>query len=190
MKKIELKTERLTLRPIQPGDENQIHEYAGDKEITMMFWLPNDTFEETVNFVKENVKEWEAENQTNFEFVIIYEGKIIGGCDCDLGHSEDHSYATLGWIINKKYRKRGFASEAAAALLDFAFTRLNVQKVYAQCDCKNCASFGVMKKIGMKLVDDKGTRTYPKTGITSGEFTCLITKEEWKNENLSYKQHA
>ena len=50
MKKIELKTERLTLRPIQPGDENQIHEYAGDKEITMMFWLPNDTFEETVDF--------------------------------------------------------------------------------------------------------------------------------------------
>ena len=159
MKKIELKTERLTLRPIQPGDENQIHEYAGDKEITMMFWLPNDTFEETVEF---------------------------GGCDCDLGHSEDHSYATLGWIINKKYRKRGFASEAAAALLDFAFTRLNVQKVYAQCDCKNRASFGVMKKIGMKLIDNKGTRTYPKTGITSGEFTCLITKEEWKNESFIF----
>ena len=182
MEKIELKTERLTLRPVQLGDENQIHEYAGDKEITMMFWLPNDTFEETVDFVKRNVKEWESENPTDFEFVIIYEGKIIGGCDCDLGHSEDHSYATLGWIINKKYRQHGFASEAAAALLDFAFTRLDVQKVYAQCDCKNKASFGVMKKIGMKLIDDKGTRTYPKTGITSGEFTCLITKEEWKNE--------
>ncbi len=67
MKKIELKTERLTLRSIQPGDENQIHEYAGDKEITMMFWLPNDTFEETVNFVKDNVKEWESENQSDFE---------------------------------------------------------------------------------------------------------------------------
>ena len=128
----------------------------------------------------------ESENQSDFEFVIIYEGKIIGGCDVDLSHSEDHSYATLGWIINKQYRKRGFASEAAAALLDFAFTRLNVQKVYAQCDCKNCASFGVMKKIGMKLVDDKGTRTYPKTGITSGEFTCLITKEEWKNESFIF----
>lgn len=182
MEKIELKTERLTLRPIQLGDENQIHEYAGDKEITMMFWLPNNTFEETVDFVKRNVKEWESENPTDFEFVIIYEGKIIGGCDCDLGHSEDHSYATLGWIINKKYRQRGFASEAAAALLDFAFTRLDVQKVYAQCDCNNKASFGVMKKIGMKLVDDKGTRTYPKTGITSGEFTCLITKVEWENK--------
>ena len=55
-----------------------------------------------------------------------------------------------------------------------------IDKVYAQFDYKNAASFGVMKKIGMTLVDDKGTRTYPKTGITSGEFTCLITREEWK----------
>ena len=176
----ELKTKRLTLRPVQLGDEKEIHEYAGDKEITMMFWLPNDTFEETVEFVKRNAADWNSPDQLDYEFVIVYQGKIIGGCDCDLSHSEDHSYATLGWIINKNYRNQGFASEAAAALLDFAFTNLSINKVYAQCDCKNPASFGVMKKIGMTLVDDKGTRTYPKTGITSGELTCLITREEWE----------
>lgn len=180
--KVELKTKRLTLRPIQIGDEKQVHEYAGDKEITMMFWLPNDTFEETADFVKRNAKEWDSPDQTNFEFVIVYDGKIIGGCDCDLGHSDDHSYATLGWIVNKKYRGRGFASEAASAVVDFAFTKLGVKKVCAQCDCKNAASFAVMKKIGMKLVNDKGTRTYPKTGIKSGEFTCVISKGEWEND--------
>ena len=177
---MELKTKRLTLRPVQLGDEKEIHEYAGDKEITMMFWLPNDSFEETAEFVKRNAADWGSSDQLDYEFVIVYEGRIIGGCDADLSHSEDHSYATLGWIINKNYRKQGFASEAAAALLDFAFTNLSINKVYAQCDCKNAASFGVMKKIGMTLVDDKGTRTYPKTGITSGEFTCLITREEWE----------
>ena len=49
---MELKTKDLILRPIRLGDEEQIHEYAGDKEITMMFWLPNDTFEETCDFVR------------------------------------------------------------------------------------------------------------------------------------------
>ena len=43
---MELKTKDLVLRPIRVGDETQIHEYAGDQNITMMFWLPNDTFEE------------------------------------------------------------------------------------------------------------------------------------------------
>ena len=79
MKNIELKTKRLILRPIRLGDEEAIHEYAGDKSITMMFFLPNDTFEETCEFVKRNVSEWQSEDQTDFEFVILYNGRIIGG---------------------------------------------------------------------------------------------------------------
>ena len=176
---MELRTKRLILRPVRVGDEKEIHEYAGDKEITMMFWLPNDTFEETADFVKKNAQEWESEDQTNFEFVILLDGKIIGGCDVDLSHSEDRSYATLGWIINKAYRNQGYASEAASAIIDFAFKNLGIDNVYAQCDIKNPASFAVMLKIGMTCINDKGTRTYPRTGITSGEYTCLITRDEW-----------
>ena len=176
---MEIKTERLTLRPVQPGDETEIHEYAGDRDITMMFFLPNETFRETADFVRRNAAEWRSPDQTDFEFVILLDGRIIGGCDSDLGHSEDRSYATLGWIIHKAYRNRGFASEAAAALLDFTFENLGVEKVYAQCDARNAASYAVMRKIGMKCVNDQGTRTYPRTGETSGEYTCLITKDEW-----------
>ncbi len=182
-KDMEIKTKRLTLRPVRIGDEEEIHEYAGDKDLTMMFWLPNETFEETCDFVKRNAADWESPDQTDFEFVIVYNGKIIGGCDADLSHSEDRSYATLGWIINKQYRNMGFASEAGSALLDFAFENLNVEKVYAQCDTLNTASYNVMKKIGMTCVNDTGTRTYPKTGKTSGEYTCMITKEEWRDMN-------
>ena len=180
---MELKTKELVLRPIHLGDEAQIHEYAGDKSITMMFWLPNDTFEETCDFVRRCDEDWEKpfDQIEDFEFAITLDGKIIGGCDCDLSHSEDRSYATLGWIIHKDYRGRGFASEAARALVDFAFSSLAISRVLAQCDCKNAASFNVMKKIGMKLIDDKGSRTYPKTGITSGEFTCELTREDFEN---------
>ncbi len=177
---MKIATKRLTVRPVQIGDEKEIHEYAGDQSLTMMYFLPNETFEETAKFVKENAEEWEREDQSNFEFVILLDGKIIGGCDCDLGHGEDRSYATLGWIIHRDYRNRGYASEAASAILDFAFENLKINKVYAQCDINNPASFGVMRKIGMKCIDDKGTRTYPRTGKTSGEYTCMITREEWE----------
>ena len=183
-KSIEIKTKRLMLRPVRTGDEKAIHEYAGDKAITMMLWLPNETFEQTVDFVKKSEKEWNSPNQTFFDFVIIYDGKIIGGCDCDIENPDDRYSADLGWVISKKYRRQGFASEAASAILDFAFTKIGMKKVYAQCDCNNAASFAVMKKIGMKCVDDKGKRTYPKTGKISGEYTCLITKDEW--EKLSH----
>ena len=176
---MEIQTERLTLRPIRFGDEPAVHQYAGDPDITMMFYLPKETFEETADFVKMCVAEWNSADQADFEFVILYEGRIIGGCNVDLSHSQDRSYATLGWIIHKSFRHRGFASEAAGALLEYAFTHLEIEKVYAQCDIHNPASLGVMKRIGMTCINDKGTRIYPKTGITSGEYTCLITKSEW-----------
>ena len=37
----------------------------------------------------------------------------------------------------------------------------------------------VMIKIGMTFVDNSGTRFYPKTGVTSGEYLYEITKEEY-----------
>ena len=176
---MELKTERLTLRPVRAGDEAGIHAYAGDPDLTMMYWLPNETFAETAAFVAQCEAEWASADPSDFAFVILYGDRIIGGCDADLSHSADRSYATLGWIIRREYRGQGFASEAARALLDFAFTHLRIDGVYAQCDIRNPASFGVMMNIGMTCVSDRGTRTYPRTGITSGEYTCLITRAEW-----------
>lgn len=177
---MELKTERLTLRPVRIGDEAAIHAYAGDPDITMMYWLPNETFEETAAFVRQSAAEWASPDRLSCAFVILLDGRIIGGCDADLSHSPDRSYATLGWILRKDCRGRGYASEAARALLDFAFTAFAIDRVYAQCDIRNPASLGVMKRIGMTCVSDTGTRTYPRTGETSGEYTCMITRGEWE----------
>jgi RimJ/RimL family protein N-acetyltransferase len=44
----------------------------------------------------------------------------------------------------------------------------------AHCDSRDRASEKVMKKIGMTLVDDTGTRYYPITGISSGEYLYAI----------------
>lgn len=59
---MEITTKRLTIRPVQIGDEKEIHEYAGDKNLTMMYFLSNETFEETAEFVKENAEEWKSAN--------------------------------------------------------------------------------------------------------------------------------
>ena len=73
-------------------------------------------------------------------------------------------------------------------MLDYAFENLDIEKAYAQCDINNPTSYKVMMNIGMTCVNDKGTRTYPRTGKTSGEYTCLITREEWESGNQMYKK--
>ena len=50
-------TERLVIRPVSFSDADEIHKYAGDKEIDMMLFLPNDTVEQTIEFFRNSVQE-------------------------------------------------------------------------------------------------------------------------------------
>ena len=158
------------------SDVDAIHEYASDKSITMMMYLPKETREETEAFVSYAVSEWDKANPSDREYVIVYEGNIIGGINLEYNDTED-AYE-IGWIVHKDYRNKGIASEAAKLLIEYAFNTLLVHKVTSHCDSANLASEKVMKKAGMILVDNSGTRFYPKTGVTSGEFLYEITKEE------------
>lgn len=98
-------TERLIIRPVAVSDTEEIHKYAGDKEIDMMLFLPNDTVEQTVEFVRNSVREWERENPSIREYVIIYNDNIIGGIDLE---TLDESTFEIGWVVSKDYRNKGF----------------------------------------------------------------------------------
>lgn len=165
-------TKNLILRPVRMGDAKDIHAYAGDKNIDMMMFLPNETFEETKEFTKYSVSEWNKEKPKDREYVVLYEGKIIGGVNLEL--IEDTDTYEIGWIIHPAYRNKGFAYEAAKALTEYAFETLHADKIQAHCDSRNTASKKLMIKLGMKLEDNSGTRFYPKTGVTSGEYLYLL----------------
>ncbi|MBO7638786.1 MAG: GNAT family N-acetyltransferase [Treponema sp.] len=173
MKEITHKTEHLLLRPLRFGDEKAIHEYAGDKSITMMMFLPNDTFEETKEFVKNAVDEWQKDVPENLEFAVEYQGKLIGGADLEF--YEDRKKVELGWILHKDYRGRGLGTETAMALKEIAFTKLGLEKVVAHCDINNKCSLRTMQNIGLKITSDNGERTYPKTGKKSLEYRCELS---------------
>lgn len=174
-------TERLIIRPIVYNDIHEIHEYASDKSITMMMFLPNETLDETKKFVEYAVNEWNKKEPDDREYVILFSGKIIGGIN--LEYSEDRKACEIGWTIHNEYRNKGFATEAANALFKYAFSNLSVDKITSHCDSKNIASESVMKKLKMKLVSDEGTRYYPKTGISSGEYLYSITKLKYEGIN-------
>ncbi|NJR12974.1 GNAT family N-acetyltransferase [bacterium] len=57
----------------------------------------------------------------------------------------------LFWGIHASHRRQGYAAEAALALVDTAFQRLNLQRIVATTDFDNEASVGVMRKIGMTI---------------------------------------
>lgn len=169
-------TERLVIRPVSFSDADEIHKYAGDKEIDMMLFLPNDTVEQTIEFVRNSVQEWEKEKPSIREYVMIYNDKIIGGINLE---TVDESTYEIGWVISRDYRNKGFTTEAGKALIGYAFDVLSAKKVIAHCDIRNRASEKVMKKLGMTLADNNGTRFYERTGVTSEELTYCIDRSDY-----------
>jgi RimJ/RimL family protein N-acetyltransferase len=57
----------------------------------------------------------------------------------------------LFWTIDPLHRRRGYASEAARAMVDYAFTELRLKRITAMTEYDNPASQQVMRKIGMSL---------------------------------------
>ncbi len=72
------------------------------------------------------------------------------------GASQPSGYYTtesgLFYAVDPEYRRQGYATEAAQAMVDYAFNTLQVKQIVATTEHGNVASQGVMRKLGMTLV--------------------------------------
>ncbi len=57
----------------------------------------------------------------------------------------------LFWAIDPDHQRQGYATEAAQALIDFAFQQLQLKRIIATTEYDNLASQGVMRKLGMTI---------------------------------------
>lgn len=55
------------------------------------------------------------------------------------------------WAISPSHQRKGFAAEAARAMIDYAFQHLQLKRIVATTTYDNAGSIGVMKKIGMRI---------------------------------------
>ena len=71
---MEINTERLILKPLGIEYLESVHEYSSDLENTRyMINLPNETLEETRDFLQKAENEWQCDTTSFYEFAIIYQ---------------------------------------------------------------------------------------------------------------------
>lgn len=166
-------TKRLILRPIGIQYLQTAHEYSSDPENTnYMIFLPNESIEETEEFLKKMEAEWQKEEQTFYEFAIIKSEKHIGSIGLEWVtddsavspknyynvQKQDQTTMEFGWILHKNYWGQGIVTEAAQALLEFGNKELGARHFIAHCDSENRGSYKVMEKLGMQRTACYGGR--------------------------------
>lgn len=161
---MEIRTPRLTLRPLTQADLATTHAYAGDLENTrLMMFLPYADEAETAAFLEYAEAQWRLDAPERYEFAICLNdaaGTHIGGIT--LYMQEDRGEAELGWVLHKAHWRKGYVSEAAQALLAHART-MGIRRVFACCDSENAPSYGALEKLGFRRCG-QGTRTNRSMG--------------------------
>jgi RimJ/RimL family protein N-acetyltransferase len=57
----------------------------------------------------------------------------------------------LFYAVSPAHRRKGYAAEAALALVDYGFETLQLRRIVATTEYENAASIGVMRKLGMSI---------------------------------------
>ncbi|GGG68230.1 GNAT family N-acetyltransferase [Paenibacillus radicis (ex Gao et al. 2016)] len=144
-----IETERLRLREFITKDSEAIHEYASNPLVVKhMLWGPN-SIDETQSYLNTVIEMQEKTPRQGFELAVILKesGQLIGGSGI---HIYSPGIGELGYCFQDHHWGRGFASEAASALLSFGFGELKLHRIFATCRPDNIGSAKVMQKIGMR----------------------------------------
>jgi RimJ/RimL family protein N-acetyltransferase len=145
-----LRTERLVLRPLTLVDAPAVQRLAGDREIADTTLSVPHPYEDGMaeTWINTLAPAFERGESAVFALTRADGGELLGAIGL-AGINRRHSHAELGYWIGKRFWGQGFASEAAAAMVNYAFGELGLHRVYAMCFSRNPASARVMQKAGL-----------------------------------------
>jgi len=169
-----LHTDRLVLRPFTPDDIPTLVPLIGAREIAATTRSIPHPY--TVAHAEKFIENCSKGEEINLAIVLKTNSQLVGGGI--LRPSLDDLHAEVGYWIALPYWRQGFATEAARALVSYAFDELKMNRVYAFYMSSNPASGEVLKKLGLK---HEGTMR--KHQRKWGEYVDIkvygMLREEW-----------
>lgn len=68
---------------------------------------------------------------------------------------EDFKVRDVGWYIDPSYQRKGYAKEAAQAMIDYMFKYVEIDKIVSSAVKNNIASCKIFERLGFKYVGEK-----------------------------------
>ena len=167
-----LTTDRLTLRPFDDAHLAGLHAMNSQPEVMRFITGRPETLDETraiIARVKAKWAEW------GYSWWAIFErstGQLVGaGCLQHL-RRDPLQPMEIGWRLQPDCWGKGYASEAARAMAQFAFDTIGAPELVAVCHPDNAASAQVMRRLGMQY---RGLERWYETDTA----TYVISRAEW-----------
>lgn len=174
--RIELRTERLLLRPFRFGDVDDIVVMGGFPRWDLSGPMPYTQSHAEELVAQTDLASW----RTNPRFAIVMEDKVIGSVS--LAIKWENETAEIGFSLDKKYWGKGITTEAVRAVVSWAFRGLGLAKVSSHADIRNVRSWRLMTKVGM-VREGVFRREEVIRGVRTSIVWYAILREEWTQNN-------
>jgi [ribosomal protein S5]-alanine N-acetyltransferase len=171
---MQIETERLILREFVTSVTEAMVAIHSDPRYRT-YYPPHDDYRlEAEEFVERFIGFQLAQPRIKFQMAVTLRstGELIGSCGA---HARE---ADIGYGLSPDHWGRGYATEAAARMLCFAFLELDVDRVTARTLAENEASVRVLKKLGMEFAELRANKEF-FGGRSWDEVVFAITRAEW-----------
>jgi ribosomal-protein-alanine N-acetyltransferase len=147
-----LQTPDLILRPLLPADAEALHRIYQSEGVLLYFPDPfPPPLEKVERFIAGQQAHWEKHGYGNWGILPYGECQIAGWAG--LQYLPELEETEVGFLLDRPFWGKGYATEAALASLRFGFKHFQLDHIIALVHPDNGASQRVIEKCGMKYVD-------------------------------------
>ena len=176
-----LRTERLVLRPFTDEDLDDVVAYHSLPEVVRyLYWQVRDRDEVRDVLVERRLRHRLATDGdvALLAVVLAQTGRVIGEVNL-AWTSVVHRQGEFGFVFHPDYHGRGYASEAAARILDLAFDEVGLHRVIGRADANNAGSAALMRRLGMRQ-EAHFVQNEIFKGEWGDEVVFAILADEWR----------
>jgi RimJ/RimL family protein N-acetyltransferase len=174
-----LHTARLRLRPFDHADADALFALHSNAHVLRYWDSPPWTDRERAGRFLEASRQM-AEDGTGVRLALelVSDGTFIGWCSLSRWN-RDYRSASMGYCLGETAWGHGYATEAAQAVLRWAFDTLDLNRVQAETDTRNVASARVLEKLGFVR---EGTlrEDCVVNGDVSDSWVYGLIRREWQ----------
>ncbi len=145
-----LQTPRLRLRSLEPSDADDVFAVFSDPMV-MRYWdgAVMTTVQHAMNYIDHIHHGFRRRELFQWGIVDRERNAVLG--TCTLTHcSTIHERSEIGFAIRQERWGQGLGSEAVAAVVAFAFEKLNLHRIEADVDPRNDRSLRLLDRLGFR----------------------------------------
>jgi RimJ/RimL family protein N-acetyltransferase len=143
-----LQTESLSLRPLEPADAEVLHRIYQTEGVLRYFpGTASPSLEKVQRFIAIQQAHWEKYGYGNWGVLPHGEAQIVGWAG--LQYLPELDETEVGFLLDRPFWGKGYATQAAQASIQFAFENINLDHIIALVHPENLASRRVIEKCGL-----------------------------------------